>query len=177
MSIGSNVRTVYGWRKRLLRELHDDIGQRIALVAVALNHIEGLVPSASPLLERKLQVVRHDVELLASDIRRLSHNLHPSTVSHLGLVAALRQLCREFSEQLRIPVEFVGGVVQPAMSEEVALALFRVGQESLANIAKHSQSREAQVTLSEESGELLMTISDRGVGFDVSRLQTARGWD
>ena len=61
------------------------------------------------------------------------------------------------------------------MSEDVALALFRVGQESLANIAKHSQSQEAQVTLSEESGELLMTISDRGVGFDVSRLQTTRG--
>jgi PAS domain S-box-containing protein len=89
-------------RKRLSRELHDDIGQRMALVAVALNQIERLVPSASPLLEEKLQAVRQDVELLASDIRRLSHNLHPSTVTQFGLVAALRQLCREFSEHLHI---------------------------------------------------------------------------
>ena len=162
-------------RKRLSRELHDDIGQRIAMLAVALNEIEGLVPSASSILEEKLQAVRRDVEFLASDIRRLSHNLHPSTVIQLGLVPSLRQLCREFSEQMHIPVEFVGGNISSSLSEEVAVALFRVGQECLANIAKHSKSAEARVSLSEESGELRLTITDRGVGFDVSRLQANPG--
>ena len=162
-------------RKRLGRELHDDIGQRLALLALALNDIERLVPSAASILEEKLQSARHDIELIASDIHRLSHNLHPSAITQLGLVAALRQLCREFSEQMHIAVDFVGGSLSSPISEEVAVALFRVSQECLANIAKHSKSLEARVSLSEQPGEVRLTIIDQGIGFDVSRLRTGVG--
>ncbi len=162
-------------RKRLGRELHDDLGQRIALLALGFHDIERLIPSASSILEEKLQAVRHEIERIASDIHRLSHNLHPSTVTQLGLVPALRQLCREFSEQTRITVDFVGGGLLSSMSEEVAVALFRVSQECLANIAKHSKSLDARVSLSEQPGEVRLTITDRGVGFDVSRLPLGTG--
>ncbi len=161
-------------RKRLSRELHDDIGQRIAMLVVALSETSDLVPSAASFLKERLQEVRRDVEVLASDIRRLSHNLHPATVTQLGLVPSLRQLCREFSEQMRIPVEFVGGNLPP-MPEEVAVALFRVSQECLANIAKHSKSSDARVSLMNESGEVRLTITDRGVGFDMTRLKENPG--
>src|SRR5262245_13700306 len=162
-------------RKRFARDLHDDIGQRLVLLAMAIREIKALVPSASPVLEAKVQNIQDEVARITTDLRRLSHNLHPSTVVHLGLLPALRQLCREFSEQTSIVVEFVGSATCAHMSEEGALALFRVGQECLANVAKHSRSREAKVSLTERSGEIRLAITDRGVGFDVAKLQASSG--
>jgi PAS domain S-box-containing protein len=163
-------------RKRVARELHDGIGQRIALLAMALREIESLVPSGSrDALEEKLRDVEREVGRIASDLHRLSHNLHPSTVAHLGLVPALRRLCREYSEQINIAVEFAASADCSRMPEETALALFRVGQECLANVAKHSRSREARVSLVEHPNEIRLTIVDHGVGFDVSRVHSNPG--
>jgi two-component system CheB/CheR fusion protein len=142
---------------------------------MALTEIELALPPASAILEEKVHAVRRDVELLAADIRRLSHNLHPSTVIQLSPKVSLRQLCREFSEQTHISVEFVGGNVSSPMSEDVAVALFRIGQECLTNVVKHSKSPDARVSLSEESGEIRLTIADRGVGFDTGRPQANPG--
>jgi PAS domain S-box-containing protein len=161
-------------RKRVARELHDGVGQRIALLAMALKEVEALVPAASALQE-KLRLVEDEVGRIATDLHRLSHNLHPSTVTHLGLVPALRRLCTEFSEQMNIVVEFVAVGDCADIPEETALALFRVGQECLANVAKHSQSRAAKVFLIEEPGEIRLTIIDSGVGFDVSRVHSSPG--
>ncbi len=162
-------------RKRVARELHDGVGQRIALLTMALREIEGLVPAASPALQEKLQAVEDEVGRIATDLHRLSHNLHPSTVVHLGLVPALRRLCKEFSEQMNIDAEFVAVGDCADIPEETALALFRVGQECLANVAKHSQSREAKVFLIEQPTEIRLTIIDSGVGFDVSRVHSSPG--
>jgi PAS domain S-box-containing protein len=162
-------------RKRVARELHDGVGQRIALLAMALREMEGLVPTSSTALEEKLRGAEEEVGRIASDLHRLSHNLHPSTVSHLGLVPALRRLCKEFSEQMNISVEFVAAADCEGMSEETALALFRVGQECLANIVKHSRSREARVLLMEHAAEVRLTIADSGVGFDVAEVHSNPG--
>ena len=162
-------------RKRVARELHDGIGQRIALLTMALREVESLVPAGSSALEEKLRSVEEEVHRIATDLHRLSHNLHPSTVAHLGLVPALRRLCKEFSEQMNIAVEFVAAADCTGMSEETALALFRVGQECLANVAKHSRSRDAQVFLIEQPTELRLTIVDSGVGFDLSKVHASPG--
>jgi len=162
-------------RKRVARELHDGVGQRIALLAMALREVEALVPAASPALQEKLRLVEEEVGRIATDLHRLSHNLHPSTVAHLGLVPALRRLCTEFSEQMNIVVEFVAVGDCADIPEETALALFRVGQECLANVAKHSQSRAAKVFLIEQPAEIRLTIIDSGVGFDVSRVHSSPG--
>jgi PAS domain S-box-containing protein len=162
-------------RKRVARELHDGIGQRIALLTMSLKEIEGLVPEASPALHEKLRAVEDEVGRIATDLHRLSHNLHPSTVAHLGLVPALRRLCKEFSEQMNVAVEFVVAADCTDMSEETALALFRVGQECLANVARHSRSQEAKVFLIEQPSELRLTIIDNGVGFDVSQVHSSPG--
>jgi PAS domain S-box-containing protein len=162
-------------RRRVARELHDGVGQRIALLTMALKEIEGLVPAASPALEEKLRAVGEEVNRIATDLHRVSHNLHPSTVAHLGLMPALRGLCREFSDQMNIVVEFVGAANCADLSEETALALFRVVQECLANIAKHSSSREATVFLIESPTDIRLTITDSGVGFDVSRIHASPG--
>ena len=89
---------------------------------------------------------------------------------HLGLVTALNRLCGEFSEQAGINVEFVGGPMPDRpFEEDLALALFRITQEALANVAKHSGSPRAQVSLSEREGSLHLSIADQGIGFDVER--------
>jgi PAS domain S-box-containing protein len=162
-------------RKRVARELHDGVGQRIALLAMALREIEGFVPAGSSGLDEKLKAIEGEVGRIATDLHRLSHNLHPSTVSHLGLVPALRRLCREYSEQMNIAVEFAAAGDCTGMPEETALALFRVGQECLANVAKHSRSCDARVSLVEKPNEIRLTIVDHGVGFDVSTIHSNPG--
>lgn len=156
-------------RKRLAGELHDDISQKLVLTRLAISEILRLVPPADAGLKPRLEAVRGQIEGIASDVRRLSHNLHPATIAHLGLVAALKKLCGEFSGQ-HVNVEFVGGPMpaQP-IAEDLALALFRITQEALANVAKHSQSPSARVSLAERDGSLQLVIADQGAGFDVER--------
>lgn len=162
-------------RKRIARELHDDISQRLTLVGVALNDVERSLPAASQTLENKLRTLREQVNSIARDIHRISHNLHPSTLIDLGLVPALRSLCREFSDQTQIAVHFTGDVASAEASQQVAITLYRIAQECLANIARHSGSREARVALVERSGALYLTIADTGVGFEAQRLQATAG--
>ena len=161
-------------RGRIAREFHDDISQRLALVCLALDQIEPALQRYSPDLSTELKAVRHQVDAIASDVHRLSHNLHPSTVN-LGLTIALRRLCRDFSDQRKIAVLFTDNGSSPRMPEDVALALFRVTQECLTNVAKHSGSRQARVSLVERKSELLLTIADTGVGFDIARTATHAG--
>jgi PAS domain S-box-containing protein len=162
-------------RKRVARELHDDISQRLALVGIALNEVEQLLPAAPQTLEEKLRTLRQHVESIALDIHRISHNLHPSTLVHLGLVSALHRLCRDIADQTHIAVHFTGDVASPQMSQEVEITLYRITQECLANVARHSGSREASVALIERSGVLYLTISDTGVGFDAQQPPAATG--
>ena len=164
-------------RKRIARELHDDISQRLAIVGLTLSEVEKLSPAASPLLEGKLKAIRQHVNSIAHDIHRISHNLHPSTLVDLGLVSALRGLCREFSDRTHVAVQFTGDVApgHAQASQEVAISLYRITQECLANVAMHSGSREAKVALVERPGTLQLTIADTGVGFDAKRLRARAG--
>jgi|SRR5262245_51325507 len=164
-------------RKRIARELHDDISQRLAIVGLTLSEVEKLSPAASPTLESKLKAIRQHVNSIAHDIHRISHNLHPSTLVDLGLVSALRGLCREFSDRTHVAVQFTGDVAagHGQASQEVAISLYRITQECLANVAMHSGSREAKVALVERPGALQLTIADTGVGFDAKRLRARAG--
>ena len=161
-------------RDRLDQEL-DDISQRLTLVGFALEEVEQLLPAASDVLEDKLRTLRGQVNSITRDVHRISYNLHPSTLIDLGLAPALRGLCREFGDQTHIAVHFTGDVAVVKTSQDVTITLYRIAQECLANIARHSGSREARVALVERSGALYLTISDSGVGFEAQRLQTQNG--
>jgi signal transduction histidine kinase len=162
-------------RGRVARDLHDAVSQRIALLGMALHDVEQLVPGESSALSEKLKKVGGHVDALVSDIHRISHNRHPSTLLNLGLVPALRRLCEEFSEQMRIAVDFSAADALSDTPEDIALAIFRVTQECLSNVGRHSGSRQAQVALTEQCGELCLRIADQGIGFDVARLGGTRG--
>lgn len=164
-------------RKRIARELHDDISQRLAIVGLTLSEVEKLSPMATSVVEGKLKALRQHVNSIAHDIHRISHNLHPSTLVDLGLVSALRGLCREFSDRTHVAVQFTGDIDSGhgQTSQEVAISLYRITQECLANVAMHSGSREAKVALIERPGTLHLTIADSGIGFDAKRLRTRAG--
>lgn len=151
-------------RAKIARELHDDINQRLALLANRIQDSEST--TADPLQRKELSETWRLTNEIATDIQHISHQLHPSKLHYLGLAATIRDLCREFSKQHRISVECVLQDLPQELDENVSLSLFRVVQESLRNVAKHSRAHHATVRLSYRSGMIQLFISDDGVGFD-----------
>jgi len=154
-------------RARIARELHDDINQRLALLA---NALENLNHSGKQYLDARLKAELGELWTLtneiAGDIQHLSHRLHPSKLHYLGLSTAVRDLCLEFSRQHSIEVECNVSDLPQDLDETVSLSLFRTIQESLRNVAKHSHARHVRVELSRNSGQIRLRISDDGIGFD-----------
>ena len=162
-------------RRRISRELHDDLNQRLAMLAVELERLERdpLPPAES--VRRQLAALRARTEGISDDVRRTAHRLHPSVVDHLGLSAALRSLCTDFSKQEKMRIDYRQRNVDGSIPPEIALCLYRVAQEALHNVAKHSEARRAMVSLVLKNDRILLAISDTGVGFDRELTTAKRG--
>ncbi|MBV8671936.1 MAG: PAS domain S-box protein [Acidobacteriaceae bacterium] len=163
-------------RTRIARELHDDINQRMALLANGIEraiHTNGDYTRADQMKElSELWQLSNDI---AIDIQHLSHQLHPSKLHYLGLATAVRDVCHEFSRQHGIEVDCNVHTLPAELDEEVSLSLFRTIQESLRNIAKHSHATHVEVALAQDSGVVKLRISDDGVGFDPSKPKNSSG--
>ena len=157
-------------RTRIGRELHDDISQRLALLALKL---EQLRDDPRTLLSR-VQDLRSEVAEISNDVQALSHELHSSKLEYLGVAAGMKSWCKEFAKRQKMEVDFSTDVSHPLLFE-TGLCLFRVLQEALHNAVKHSGVKQVDVQLAESSNELLLTISDAGVGFDVEEAKQGRG--
>ena len=153
-------------RTRIARELHDDICQRIALLAVRLDDFRHGHPKSLGQLRRELGQASEEAQDLAADVQALSHRLHSSKLKHLGLAAAAAGFCKEFSEQQGMEIDFQSGSLPEQLPEEISLCLFRVLQEAVQNAAKHSGSRHFQVSLRNGSNEIELKIHDSGIGFE-----------
>lgn len=152
-------------RAWIARELHDDINQRIAVMAVELEQWDQHLCDSGPDGREHIQRVRERLLDLGKDVQSLSHRLHSSKLELLGLVAAARSFCREFSEQHKVEVEFSQRDVPRNLPKETSLCLYRVLQEALQNALKHSGVRRFRVDMRGSSEEIQMEISDQGVGF------------
>lgn len=163
-------------RARISRDLHDDIGQRLALLAIGFEHIvQDPRDSASEVLKR-IAELRKQTEEIATDVHALSHELHSSKLEYLGIVAAMRGFCKEFSEQQVMEIDFTShDLPNPLPSPEISLCLFRVLQEALHNASKHSRVRHVEVQLWGSPGEIHLTVSDSGAGFDAQAPREGRG--
>jgi signal transduction histidine kinase len=160
-------------RRWIARELHDDISQRLA--ALALN-LAGLKAQADRLeIQEGIAKAVQDGLDLGKELRALSHRLHSSHLEYLGLVSAASGYCKERSTQHKIEVDFHSEDVPEDLSHEVSLSLFRVLQEAVQNAIKHSGSKKFQVTLKGGANEIELTVSDFGVGFDPDDASTMRG--
>jgi PAS domain S-box-containing protein len=153
-------------RKRISRELHDDLSQKLALLAF---NIGGLLVEHAPSAEKineQLRNLQVHVKQLAQDVRQISHQLHPSILDDLGLVAALTELCEEFSSREGIEVAFESEAVPRVLPVDLASCLYRVSQEALHNVLKHAQASQARLRLSASADGIHLCIHDNGVGFD-----------
>jgi PAS domain S-box-containing protein len=162
-------------RGRIARELHDDFSQRLALLGIGLSRLWKKRPESE---EDERTVVRelwNRTQEISSDVHRLSHQLHSSKLEHVGLGPALLGLCEEISEKYGIQVEFTDRGVASEIPKDVALCLFRVTQEALNNVVKHSGAKQAQVELCKERNEIRLQIVDPGAGFDVALSNTNVG--
>ena len=127
-------------RSRIARELHDDIGQRLAILAIKLAQLQQNPPNSSELSSRIGELQKQTSEI-ATDIQSLSHESHSSRLECLGIVAAMRGFCREFGEQQKVEIDVKIHDLPVSLSPDISLCFFRVLQEALHNSAKHSGVR------------------------------------
>jgi len=153
-------------RARIARELHDDINQQLALVAVELGVWDS---------DGRVQATKHRIDGIANDVQALSHRLHSSKLEYLGLITAVKSFCRELSERNRAHIDFNHEALPQGLSKEVSLCLFRIMQEALQNAVKHSGADRFEVDLRVRSGEIILKIRDHGKGFDVDKAMSSRG--
>lgn len=151
-------------RSRLARELHDDVTQRLARLAIDAGRAERGDESASP--AETLRAVREDLVRLSEDVHALSYRLHPSLLDDLGLAEALKAECERFTRQESIPTEVKLHDLPAAIAADRALCLFRVAQSALRNVVRHARARRVEVTLRGLDGGLQLAVRDDGAGFD-----------
>ena len=162
-------------RARIARELHDDFSQRLALLAMQLGQVGESLPSSNKAASERLNIMWNGISELSSDIHRLSHELHSSKLHHVGLLAAAKSLCEEIGQQHRIQIEFVHRELPEEISPDVELCFFRIVQESLNNIVKHSGAKQAHVEFVGTASHIRLRIVDSGVGFDPSAKMARAG--
>ena len=153
-------------RSRIAREIHDDYNQRLAVLAFDLVDLAENIENTDVEAGRRLHEHWNQVCELGADLHVLSHRLHSSTLENWGLVAGARAFCEEFAGQQEIQVDFTDDNVPAGISGDVALCLFRILQEGLRNVKKHSGADRAEIQMDVTGDKLHLSISDRGRGFD-----------
>jgi PAS domain S-box-containing protein len=157
-------------RARIARELHDDINQRLAMLAVELERLQ----DNSSDVRSGLQELRKQTTEISNDVQALSHDLHSSQLEYLGVVAGMKSWCKEFGERQGMQIDCRPDV-RSTLPQEIGLCLFRVLQEALHNAVKHSGVKRIEVQLHEESGKIHLIIRDLGKGFDIETARQGRG--
>jgi len=160
-------------RRRIARDLHDDLSQQLAYLAIDLGKLASSpTPQDLPGFLRSLQQRAAEA---AENVRQISHRLHPSILDDIGLAAALEQYCEEFEEAYGIAAHFDSRDVPDALPKDIANSLYHIAQECLRNVAKHSQSDTVFVTLEGVGPILRLTVKDAGIGLNTRQLPPGAG--
>jgi signal transduction histidine kinase len=162
-------------RRRIARELHDNLNQKMALLSIELEELSHKLPKRSNELRRLVHDLWARTQDISSEIHRMAYQLHPFKLEHLGLSPAVQSLCDELMKRHEMTIVFRHREVPRDLPAETTLCLFRIAQESLGNVIKHSGSREAQVVLEHVGQSIRLTISDAGRGFDPESPKTKHG--
>jgi signal transduction histidine kinase/ABC-type uncharacterized transport system substrate-binding protein len=162
-------------RSRLAAEIHDDFSQRLALLALGLENAEETIGSSPSEAVKQVHSLLNSASEIGADLHTLSHRLHSSTLEALGLVPGISALCKEFTNQQGIEIDFLPDDIPRSVHPDVALCLFRVVQEGLRNLKKHSGASKAQVRLRRAGEKLVVSVCDEGVGFYVRQLGEKEG--
>jgi len=160
-------------RRRIARDLHDHLAQRLALLAMGLDRLRQGLPGDLAQLRSEISSLQEQTASLSQDVRDISHRLHPSILEHLGLVKALRALCDEYQRNRTAPVVFEAVEDGVTIPTETAAAFYRICEEALRNIQKHAGDVRVTVQLHAQSTYLQLRIQDEGPGFDPQAVNAA----
>ena len=159
-------------RARIARELHDDLSQKLALLSMDIHQI---AMGDTPGLRGRAKLMAERAAEIGTGLHNLSHELHPAKLQILGLVTATQQLCRDLAAHHQMSIEFLHDHMPSNEAPDQALCLYRITQEALQNVVKHSGAHAAVVRLTGFPDSLQLEISDTGSGFDMSQLGDGMG--
>jgi len=162
-------------RVRIARDLHDDIGQRLAVSTIALDSLKPFAEDSDCEHYRCITEIQDHLLEVSSRLHTLSHELHPARLELLGLVASMRACCSEVAKQQKADINFTYDGVQKPLPSEISLCLFRVLQEALHNALKHSGVRQIAVRLRGTDDVIDLMVCDGGVGFDLAAAVKSSG--
>jgi len=161
-------------RQRIARDLHEDIGQRVTMLVIEIEQLKAGSLNGVEVPSRIDALLKQNKELL-TDIKTLAHELYSPRLEYLHIAGVMRSFCRDFGEQKRVEIAFRSHGLPNLVPPDISLCLFRVLQAALHNAAEYSGVREFDVQLNGTSDEIHLTISDRGVGFNLETTKTSRG--
>jgi signal transduction histidine kinase len=161
-------------RRRISRDLHDDVNQRLALLTLGLQRLEKQAGQLPEEARRNLTSTLSELVSLSDDVRHLAYRFHPSILDDLGLETALQRLLDEFSNRANVKVLFVYQPLAVALSKDVATALYRVVQECLSNVARHARATRVEVELTGDERFVELVVRDDGVGFNTDAMTTSQ---
>ena len=162
-------------RRRISRELHDDLNQKIATLSLSISQLKRKVPLQDGELVAELDDLRKTANGLTDEVRRLSHQLHPAVLEHLGLVPALESYIASFGDEEQIKVQFTAEIGEERVPFPTSICLYRVAVEALRNVARHSGAATAAVSLKRVGDVVELQVSDSGRGFDVEIFKQGGG--
>jgi PAS domain S-box-containing protein len=162
-------------RRRVARELHDHIGQELALLCVQAQRIDSGLSDEEHTTRADVHELYKRIKEIATDVSKLSHRLHSSELDFLGLSAAAERLCRDFANQHGIDLDYHITNVPPRLDSGKSLCFYRVLQEALQNVAKHSHATRVVVELLGKENQLILKVSDNGSGFEIDKVRFESG--
>lgn len=162
-------------RRRLARELHDDLTQRLAVLAIEAGKLERQLEALPSEIREKIGQMKEQIVKLSSDVHDISRQLHPSIIEDLGLRQAIQSECVNFTKREGIAVEYEPENIPPNIPRNISVCLFRIAQEGLRNIAKHAKVTKAKVKLEGHGHTITLIVEDSGIGFDPSQKRGEAG--
>ena len=157
-------------RRRISRDLHDDINQRLAMLIVQAESLESNLPHSASDCSKELRSIQDRLTELSDDVRHLAYQFHPSILDDLGLTVALQRLVDECAARANLQGTFDVSPSPPTVPQTVATCLYRIAQESLATVMKHARANKVIVSLASTADAITLTVQDDGVGFDTQQL-------
>ncbi len=157
-------------RRRISRDLHDDVNQRLAMLTLGLQSLEKHAHQLPDEARSSLSSVLTDLIALSDDVRHLAYRFHPSILDDLGLETALQRVVDEFESRTKIKVLYVHQPLPATLSKDIATALYRVVQECLSNVARHSRATRVELELTGDERFVEMTVRDDGIGFNTDTM-------
>ncbi|CAE6763128.1 sensor histidine kinase [Nitrospira defluvii] len=162
-------------RRRIARDLHDDVNQRLAMLAMDLRRIEKGEVGDLAMIEGLVRSITRRLTTVSDDVRQMAYRFHPSILDDLGLVKAVRRLVDDFSTSAKIDAVYVHHDAVSPVPTDLATCVYRIAQESLNNVARHAQATEVEVELICDEEVITLSVRDNGVGFDAQQASQGLG--